>query len=173
MAQLCAGAMYETRPGFHFNSAISGSDGSATVSPSGTPGIDRATGNDGTSCTGPATKLGMPSRLLVFAAPEAGRSARRWPPPEQPIPERCVEAYYFQGRGSRASPAEAATVPVDRGPECRGSAGGMCGEYRWKPCRQPGPPQIDPSQTFGAGDGRGSRCLKPDSARAIGERDGG
>jgi hypothetical protein len=48
MAQLCARAIYATRPSFHFNSGISGSDGGATVPPSGTPGIDRVMGNDGT-----------------------------------------------------------------------------------------------------------------------------
>ena len=48
MAQLCARAIYATRPNLHFNSAISGSDGGATVPPSGTPGIDRVMGNDDT-----------------------------------------------------------------------------------------------------------------------------
>ena len=48
MAQLCAGAMYGLRPSFHFDSAISGSDGGATVPPSGTPSIDSVMGNDGT-----------------------------------------------------------------------------------------------------------------------------
>lgn len=94
MAQLCAGAMYATRPSFHFNSAISGSDGGATVPPSGTPGIDRVLGDDGT--------IRYPTGYEVGPFPEAGRSARRWLLPERPIPERCVEVYYLQGRGSPA-----------------------------------------------------------------------
>lgn len=103
MAQLCAGAMYATRPSFHFNSAISGLDGGATFPPSGTPGIDRVMGNNGTVLhrTGHEAKHAV---VTVDVRLEAKGSARRWLLPERPIPERCVEAYYLQKPGSRSSP---------------------------------------------------------------------
>jgi hypothetical protein len=118
MAQLCARAMYATRPSFHFDSAISGSDGGAAAPPSSTPGVDRVMGNDGTVLfrTGYEARhavvtVGVRRSLKLEDLRGAG------PRPSGRSPSGVSRRTTFRDAVRERRRTEAATVPIDRGRE--------------------------------------------------------
>src|SRR6516164_1260506 len=133
MAQLCARAVYAPRPSFHFNSAISGSDGGATVPPSGTPGIDRVLGDDGTiryptgyEVRHAVVTVGVRRSLKLEDLQGAGSC------PSGRSPSGVSRCTTFRDAVREHRCMEAATVPVDRGRGTSRSA--TCRECRWEPC---------------------------------------